>query len=271
MLGAAREGGRVNRLRAELYMLTHRGNAGDIQFYARACRRAASVLELGTGYGRLLPALARTAREVVALELDADLLALARKHMRGLPPPQRERVALRRGDMRTFELGQRFERILLPYNGLYCLRTPSEVLRCFRSVRAHLAPGGLFLADVWAADGFHRHADSEAHSDDTTPIVSLSRGAQHWDVYERTRLHRSRQRLEVTYEYVPRHRAASVSIRIDQRYLLVGELHDLLGRAGLELHGLHGDFAGGRYRRSSEHVVFSARAAVQPLKPPSSR
>ena len=50
---------RLTELEAELYALTHRGNPGDTEFYARRCAGAGSVLELGTGYGRLLPALPR--------------------------------------------------------------------------------------------------------------------------------------------------------------------------------------------------------------------
>ena len=36
-------------LSAELYALTHRGNAFDKQFYKRFCAGASSVLELGSG------------------------------------------------------------------------------------------------------------------------------------------------------------------------------------------------------------------------------
>ena len=63
---------------AELYALTHRGNRGDLEFYQRTCRGARSVLELGSGYGRVLTALAGAKRRVVGLERDREFLALAR-------------------------------------------------------------------------------------------------------------------------------------------------------------------------------------------------
>src|SRR5262249_4327605 len=59
---------RLTELEAELYALTHRGNPGDTQFYARQCAGVGSVLELGTGYGRLLPALLGAARAVTGLD-----------------------------------------------------------------------------------------------------------------------------------------------------------------------------------------------------------
>ena len=63
---------------AELYALTHRGNRGDLEFYRRTCRGARSVLELGSGYGRVLTVLANAERRVVGLERDPQFLALHR-------------------------------------------------------------------------------------------------------------------------------------------------------------------------------------------------
>jgi SAM-dependent methyltransferase len=252
----------VTRLTAELYALTHRGNAGDLRFYAEACRKARSVLELGTGFGRMLPTLARASPRVTGLELDRELLTLAAEAVRALPSAQRERLTLVHGDMQDFALHQRFDRIVLPYNGLYCLLTRRALLQCFRCVRAHLAPGGLFVADVWAADTFHRTAHSPGYRDDTSPILSFSRGKEIWDVFERSRLRRREQRLDVTYTYGSRGRARSIEIRIEQRYLRFPELRELLGRAGLELVTVHGDFSGSSRTARSEHVVFAARSAV---------
>lgn len=250
----------MNELEAELYALIHRGNPGDMEFYGRACRKAPSVLELGTGYGRLLPVLSQAAREVVGIELERALLAAARRRLRELPAAQRRRVKLHEGDMQAFDLGRRFQRILLPYNGLYCLLGRRRVVQCFRSVRAHLAPGGLFIADVWAADGFHRHAGSSGYRDDSGPIVSIHRGADVWDVFEQSRLKRRSQRLDVTYTYCSRRRTKRVETRVPQRYLLSGELSELLGRAGLELEAVYGDFKRRPFRVGMEHLIFVAKA-----------
>lgn len=246
---------------AELYALTHRGNVGDDVFYARACEGARSVLELGTGFGRLLPALSRVSDTVVGLELDRALLALASQSVRALPRPQQKRLSLVRGDMQRFEVGRRFERILLPYNGLYCLLGRRAVLHCFRCVRAHLAPSGRFIGDIWAADAFHRGARARAYEDDPGPILSFCRGAETWDVFERSRLRRREQRLDVTYTYVSQRRGRTVTIRIDQRYLRLRELRDLLARAGLTLESVYGDFRGAPLGPRAEHVVFTARPA----------
>lgn len=251
---------RLTELEAELYALTHRGNPGDAEFYARQCAGAGSVLELGTGYGRLLPALLGAAREVVGLDREPNLLRSARRQLRGA----RGRLTLLEADMQSFALGRRFDRIVLPYNALYCLLGRRALVSCFRSVRAHLAPGGGFLFDVWAADPFQRRARLRAlraaHRDEPGAIVSLAHRGQVWDVFERSRLRSAAQRLDVTYTYVSRQRGTQLEIPIAQRYAPSRELEELLASAGLRLREHWGGFAGQPFGPRSELFVAMACA-----------
>jgi SAM-dependent methyltransferase len=243
---------------AQLYALTHRGNRGDLEFYQRTCRGARSVLELGSGYGRVLLALASAQRRVVGLERDPQFLALARRNLRQLSPNKRQSVRLVHGDLRDFRLAERFERVLLPYNALYCLLSKQAVLSCFRSVHRALKPGGVFAFDVWNAAAF----DSATGSlpDDDEPIVSLSYDARTWDVFERSRLRRARKRLDVTYEYRPREGGAVQRIDIPQRYYLAAEVDEMLERAGFAVEARYGNFSGARFTARSAQQVVLARA-----------
>ncbi len=241
---------------AELYALTHRGNRGDLEFYRRTCRGALRVLELGSGYGRVLAALASPERRVVGLERDSEFLALARRNLRRLSPRKRRSVRLVHGDLRDFKLAERFERVLLPYNALYCLLSQRAALGCFRSVQRALKPGGVFAFDVWNAAAFDAAIGTLA--DDDEPIVSLSYDARTWDVFERSCVRRARKRLDVTYHYVPREGGAVHQIVIPQRYYLAAEVDDLLERAGFALQARYGDFSGGRFTaRSAQQVVLA--------------
>jgi SAM-dependent methyltransferase len=241
---------------AALYALTHRGNRGDLEFYQRACRGARSVLELGSGYGRVLLALAGSRRRVVGLERDPQFLALARRNLRELSPQKRQSVRLARGDIRDFQLAERFERVLLPYNALYCLLSQQAVLGCFRSVHRALEPGGVFAFDVWNAAAFD--AASGSLHDDDEPIVSLSHAGRTWDVFERSRVRRARKRLDVTYQYRPREGGAVHRIVIPQRYYLAAEVAELLERAGFAVQARYGDFSGGRFTaRSAQQIVIA--------------
>jgi SAM-dependent methyltransferase len=247
-------------VKAELYALTHRGNAGDVAFYQRVCQDAKSVLELGSGYGRMLRALARAQRRVVGLELDGELIALARHNLRKVPAPQRRSVRLVQGDMRQFTLDAPVERVLLPYNALCCMLTKRDALSCFRAARRALVMDGGLALDVWNAEPFHRSASVRARADEREPIVTLGHAGQTWDVFERSWVRRARHRLDVDYEYVPRKRAAGCEISIAQRYYLADEIEGLLERAGFALQARFGDFSGRRFTARSPQLIVLARA-----------
>jgi SAM-dependent methyltransferase len=246
-------------LDARLYALTHRGNSGDVEFYVRLCRDAASILELGCGYGRLLTALAAPGRELCGLDLDADLLQLCRSACAELPLAKRRTLELVQADMQRFAFERRFQRVLLPYNGLLCLLGPRAAARCFRAVRAVLEPGGVFAFDVWNADALAPEALRAA--DDDEPVARFEEGGRSWTVTERCRLGRGSQRLDVTYDYFPSGRAAPRSQCIRQRYYRSAELFGLLGAAGFTVTAKLGDFAGARFGKRSQRLVVTASAA----------
>ena len=245
-------------MKAELYALTHRGNPGDIAFYREACRGAQRVLELGSGSGRLLVALANAKRQLLGLELDPELYALAKRNLRALPAAKRTSARVVRADMRNFALPQRFERVLLPYNALYCLLSKRDALACFRAAHRTLEPGGMLVLDAWNAQPFHRSLATSA--DDPEPVVSIRYAGRTWDVFERSRVRRAQQRLDVTYTYLPREGGNAYQIPIAQRYFLPAELSDLLARAGFAIEARFGDFSGQRFNARSAQLIVLARA-----------
>ena len=246
-------------MNAELYALTHRGNPGDVAFYREACRGAQRVLELGSGSGRLLIALADAKRRLTGLELDPELLGLAKRNLRALPPAKRKAVRVVVGDMRDFEFPERFDRVLLPYNALYCLLNRRAASACFRAVHRALVPSGKLILDVWNAEPFQRSAANDA-VDEREPIVTLRHARRTWDVFEHSRVHRAQQRLDVNYTYLPREGGIGYQIPIAQRYYLPAEISDLLERAGFAVEARYGDFTKRKFGARSPQLIVSARA-----------
>ncbi len=240
-----------------LYALVHRGTPGDVSFYLRAARGACSVLELGCGYGRLLGPLAGAGHAVVGLDRDEGLLALARASLRDIAQPARDRVALVHGDMCDFDLADRFDRVFIPYSGIYCLDSPLDVLACLECVRRHLTLDGLLVWDAYNIDAFHAGGDS-GDADPGEPVTSVQLDDEVYDVYEHSVWERDAQRLRVTYLYQPRGGGAPGQDEIVHRYLLTPQIEPLMAEAGLRVVDTFGDFAGAPLSAESGHVVCVA-------------
>src|SRR5262249_49184414 len=66
-------------------------------------------------------------------------------------PPTKARAEL--GDISNFALGRRFDLIIAPYRVFQLLEADSHVDGLFRCVRAHLAPGGTCILNVFHPQG----------------------------------------------------------------------------------------------------------------------
>src|SRR5690606_530735 len=144
-----------------LYRELHRGTEGDVDFYRRVVTGARTVLELGAGEGRVARVLARDGLDVTALEISQEAID------GGRAAPSGEWVPWGRESMDRFDLGRRFDRVIAPYNAVYCLTTADAQRACFECVARHLEPGGYFVFDAWSAEAFH--AEAEESVEETEP------------------------------------------------------------------------------------------------------
>lgn len=227
---------------ARFYAAVHRGTPGDLEHYRRMCQNASSVLELGCGYGRVVTALAAPARRVVGVDRDADQLAMASQAVAELPPDHRAGVELVEGDMRWVDLGRRFDRVLVPFGGLYCLLDDVELHATLTTVARHLAPGGRVGLDVYRADEFHHDSEPDDLPEDAhTALGRVEVDGVAYEVLERSTWDKTRQRIDVSYLHVDE-AGHAVEGTIAQRYLLEDQLRDALARAGLTITRLSGTF-----------------------------
>ena len=102
--------------------------------------------------------------------------------------------------MTNFELARTFERVLIPYNGLYCLGGVRGALHCLEHVARHLTPDGELWLDAYAVDGFHAEApEGDDGEEDPEPVAEVEVNGQTLWAFERTAWDREEQRLDVTY------------------------------------------------------------------------
>ena len=115
---------------------------GYVEFWLSQARiRGGPILELGCGTGKLSIPLAQAGFSVTGLDNSPALLQFAASKSGA--------VNWIAGDMRGFDLNERFALIMLPSNNLGHLHTPEDFQRCIGSVKRHLQPGGALVIDVF--------------------------------------------------------------------------------------------------------------------------
>jgi len=137
---------------AWLYDLDQRDNLiDDIPFYAEyAAKLGGEVLELACGTGRVALELARAGHRVTGLDISRPMLDIFSQKLAGEPQEVSERITLVRDNMARFSLaGKRFALICAPFRAFQALTEPDDIDGCLRCVGEHLAPGGLFIVNVF--------------------------------------------------------------------------------------------------------------------------
>jgi SAM-dependent methyltransferase len=106
-----------------------------------------SVLDLGSGTGNHAIPLAKRGYEVSGLDCSEAMLTIARSKVANIS--EAASVVFYQGDIRSFELKQRFDAALMMFAVLGYQLENTDVLSSLRVARQHLKPEGLLIFDVW--------------------------------------------------------------------------------------------------------------------------
>lgn len=118
----------------------------DLDFYRKWCgMRKGPILEVCSGTGRLTIPLRKAGLDITGLDLSDSMIEMARTKAAA----ENIDMTFLKGDMRKFELNKKYSIIFIPFNSLQDISTVEDVEATLACVRAHLAPDGLFLFDVF--------------------------------------------------------------------------------------------------------------------------
>lgn len=240
----------------------------DQEFWERIVARAdrPHVLDLGCGTGRITEVLAGAASSVVGIDLSREMLRRARQRL-----ADHVHVHLILADMRSLRLSRRFDLVVAANDPFVHLVKDRDRDRALETVVEHLEPAeGRFVLDAfWLGEdrleqaarpgGYRRERTLEA-DEISRPDPLRIRETWHCD--------QERRRCRVRYEYVPQDdgesRGSSARDRavFDARLWSVQELEARLGRAGLRIDSLKGDFDGRPFDPAdASHLIVEASPA----------
>jgi dTDP-3-amino-3,6-dideoxy-alpha-D-glucopyranose N,N-dimethyltransferase/dTDP-3-amino-3,4,6-trideoxy-alpha-D-glucopyranose N,N-dimethyltransferase len=102
---------------------------------------AASLLDVACGTGSHLRHFAALMDDVEGLELSADMIKVAGTRLPAVPVHQ--------GDMRSFDLGRRYDAVTCMFSSIAYMRDDGELAAALGRIAAHLAPGGVAVVEPW--------------------------------------------------------------------------------------------------------------------------
>lgn len=122
---------------------------GEANYIASVLRGAApqarTILEFGCGSGRHARSLSARGYQVSGIEQSAFMVDIARQSAAAT----RTAFECVHGDIRTVDLGRRFDAVISLFHVVSYQTTNQDVLQTLASATRHLKPGGLFFFDVW--------------------------------------------------------------------------------------------------------------------------
>jgi SAM-dependent methyltransferase len=102
---------------------------------------ARTLLDVACGTGLHLEHLRGRYEVVEGLDLDPELLAIARERLPGVP--------LHEGDMRMFDLGRRFDAVICLFSSIGYARTVEDLNRAVAALANHIEPDGVVVVEPW--------------------------------------------------------------------------------------------------------------------------
>jgi len=247
--------------------------SGEIEFYrelaATATAKGGSVLELACGTGRIAIRLAQSGASVVGLDLSSDMIEVVRSKSAGL-----SNARWVEGDMRSFDLGQLFELVLIPGHAYQNLTTPQEQLACLECIRRHLRPGGVLAVHLdhinientrWLGDlcGEKRGVFEPAEQFHHPRTGRLTRASRAWTYEPSTQtaiVQTVWEELDANGQVVGRIAREPIRLHCVFRF----EMEHLLARAGLVVEAMYGDFYRHELQDDSPGMIWVAQLKDYP-------
>ncbi|MGH9804571.1 MAG: methyltransferase domain-containing protein [Candidatus Acidiferrales bacterium] len=237
-------------------------NRADVGFYlACAAEARGKILELGCGTGRILIPTAAAGHTIFGLDLSPEMLARCREKLRAQPPDVQARARLLEGSMTSFELGEQFALVSMPFRVFQHLLTVDDQLACLARIRRHLPRGGRLVFDIFQPNLAMLHDPAFTEEREEFPEIKLPDGRRFRRASRVAAFRRAEQINEVeiiTYVRHPDGRQERLASAFPIRYFFRYEVEHLLARAGFRLQALFGDFDRSPLRADSPEMIVVA-------------
>jgi ubiquinone/menaquinone biosynthesis C-methylase UbiE len=241
---------------------------GEIDFYREMSETAKSagggVLEVACGTGRVAIRLARTGANVVGIDLSPQMLEVARQNSAHI-----SNVRWIEGDMRSFQLTERFNLALIPGHAFQHLNSPQDQVSCLSCIKSHLRPGGILVVHLdhmstenmkWLGGlcGDHRGVFKTAEQFPHPQTGRQFRASRAWTYEPATQtavIQLAWDEMSPDGKILSRIQRGPIRLHCVFRF----EMEHLLVRVGFEVENLFGDFFRHELQDDSPSMIWIAK------------
>lgn len=123
----------------------------DIPFYQEYVEnREGDVLELACGTGRVtLPLAENTGKNIIALDLSEQMLSCFQTKLDRDYRHLSRQITLIQGDISNFNLGKKFNTVLLPWRAFQYLTEAEQAENCLDCIAQHMTNDAIFIFDIF--------------------------------------------------------------------------------------------------------------------------
>ena len=216
------------------------------------------VLELACGTGRLTIPLAKAGAKITGLDASEAMLGVFREKLGKESEEVRERVVLKKGDMREFDFRHKFGFAFVPFNSFLHLETVEDEEKCVRAVHRNLKPGGIFVVDVFKPM-FKDYPENVFRVDltrtDPETGITISRLSSRTYEHGKQLIH-AKYYVDVIF---PEGKARRHETGFTLRYVKAKEMVVLLERCGFRVEKIYGGYDFSPFTPLSKKMIFVAR------------
>ncbi len=218
---------------------------------------ATKLLDLGCGTGGHAFPFLRLGYDVQGVDLSPPMIERALRRRSELPPDEARRVGFAHGDIRDFRSQHDFDAVVSLFHVISYQTTTTDLDKAFRTARAHLKPGGVFVFDCWYGPGVLSDPPYKRTRNYQSDRLTATRTST-------PTVFPNENRVSVRFDFVVRNRSEEVvdefTEQHNMRYLFAPEVEDLLSRNKFQFVDLFHWMTDQVPGLNSWNVVFVSRA-----------
>lgn len=238
---------------ADLYDAEYAEFKGDISFWKKVIT-SKKILEIGIGTGRIAVPLAKAGYQIVGIERSPDMLKILQRKIAGR---KIETIRAVQGDMRDYELREKFDFGFIPFHLFHEVLTRRDQERTLLCARKHLKKNGKLGVDL-----FHFHQDQLENPDllRWDKMFSDPSTGELWYRFVSIRVDFERQMIHhlLRYEYT----GSPLKVlycEVTFHYYTPFEILHLFEKCGFSILDLYGDYRGRAFDAESRKMIVLAQ------------